>query len=202
MKRKGYHRFMIKLYVILGSTRQGRFGEHPAKWITSELKKHSDITVELIDLRDWPLPFFNESISPSLNQGKYENTLAAKWAKKIGEADGFIIVTPEYNHGYSAVLKNAMDYVYPEWNKKPVAFVSYGGVSGGTRAVQQLRQVAIELQMVPIRQGVHLPFSWTYLDEKGHLKVEALKILQPQVEAMIPQLLWYTKLLKKGREEK
>src|SRR5579859_7915590 len=150
MKSYFYTSFMVKIQVIIGSTRKGRFSEKPAHWIFDELKKRQDVDAELIDLRDWPLPFFDESISPSQNKGTYENALAAKWAKKIEEADGFIIVTPEYNHGYSAVLKNALDYVYKEWNKKPVGFVSYGGISGGTRAVQQLRQVAIELQMVPI----------------------------------------------------
>lgn len=188
---------MIKIQVILGSTRQKRFGEQPAQWIIDELQKQEDVEVEFIDLRDWPLPFFNESISPAFNKGIYENELAAKWAKKVAEGDGYVFVTPEYNHGYSAVLKNAIDYVYKEWNQKPVAFVSYGGTAGGTRAVQQLRQVAIEVQLTPIRQGVHIPLYWEHLDEKGQLKKEAF---QQQVDLMIPQLLWYTRLFKK--EEK
>lgn len=199
MKYSLYDMFMVKIQVILGSTRQGRFGEQPAKWITEELQKQKDIEVELIDLRDWPLPFFNESVSPAYNQGKYENELAAKWAKKIGEGDGYIFVTPEYNHGYSAVLKNAIDYVSKEWNQKPAAFVSYGGIAGGTRAVQQLRLVVLELQMTPIRQGVHIPLYWDHLDEKGQLKTDEY---QYQVDLMIPQLVWYTKLFKKAREEK
>src|SRR5665213_2869794 len=155
---------MIKIQIIMGSTRQGRFVEQPAKWIFEKAKMQEGIEVELIDLRDWPLPFFDEAVSPSMNKGNYTNELAAKWAKKVGEADGYIIVTPEYNHGYPGVLKNAIDYVYGEWNNKPVGFVSYGGVAGGTRSVQQLRQVAIELQMVPIRNGIHIPMYWTQLD--------------------------------------
>lgn len=182
----------------MGSTRQGRFVEQPAKWIYEELHKKTDIEAELIDLRDWPLPFFDESVSPSMNKGKYENELAAKWAKKVGEADGYIFVTPEYNYGYPAVLKNALDYVYSEWNNKPVGFVSYGGIAGGTRSVQQLRQVIVELQMVPIRNGINIPLYWTQLDEKGKLKTEALK---ENADNMLEQLIWEAKTLKSAREQ-
>jgi len=158
----------LKIHIILGSTRPGRFSEKPGKWILGELQKKEGIEAELIDLRDWTLPFFNESKSPSSMKGEpYSLEIANEWAKKVGEADGFIIVTPEYNHGYPAVLKNALDYVYDQWNNKPVGFVSYGGVSGGTRSVQQLRQVVIELQMVPIRNGIHFPLFWDHLDERG-----------------------------------
>lgn len=186
----------MKIYVIIGSTRQNRFGDKPASWIAEELKKKDGIEVELIDLRDWPLPFFDEPASPSMNNGIYVNELAAKWAEKIAEADGYVIVTPEYNHGYPAVLKNALDYAYREWNKKPVAFMSYGAVAGGTRAVQQLRLVAIELQMVPIRAGVHLPMYWTHLDDKGMIKPE---VIQESTNIMIDQLIWWVKALKTAR---
>jgi NAD(P)H-dependent FMN reductase len=188
---------MLKIQVIMGSTRQGRFGEKPAKWIFEELKKKENVEAELIDLRDYPLPFFDEPMSPATSKGKYTNETAIKWAKKVGEADGYIIVTPEYNHGYPAVLKNALDYVYKEWNNKPVGFVSYGGVSGGTRSVQQLRQVVIELQMVPIRNGIHIPMYWTNLDEKGELKTDSLK---ENAENFLNQLIFWTKNLKTVRE--
>ncbi|HEX7042669.1 MAG TPA: NAD(P)H-dependent oxidoreductase [Patescibacteria group bacterium] len=187
---------MLKIQVIIGSTREGRFGDKPAKWIASYLKEKEDVEVELIDLRDWPLPFFNEPVSPASSDGKYTNELAAKWAEKIGEADGYIIVTPEYNHGYPSVLKNALDYVYKQWNKKPVSFLSYGGMSGGTRAVQQLRQVVIELQLVPIRQSIHIPFFRKQLDESGNLKPDTLI---SQADPMIEQLMWFANLLKSGR---
>lgn len=189
---------MLKIQVILGSTREGRFGDKPAKWIFEELKKQEGIEAEFIDLRDWPLPFFDEPISPSYNKGNYKNPLAKKWAEKVGQADGYIMVTPEYNHGYSAVLKNALDYVYYEWNKKPVAFVSYGGISGGTRAVQQLRQVAIELQMVPIRAGVHLTLYWENLDEKGNIKTAPTE----NAKALFEELMWWAKALKTARNQK
>ena len=193
---------MLHVQVIIGSTRQNRFGEKPAQWIFHELQKHKEISAELLDLRNYPLPFFDEPMSPAASEGKYTHEIARKWADKIGEGDAYIIVTPEYNHGYSAVLKNAMDYVYKEWNKKPVAFVSYGGISGGIRAVEQLRQVAIELQLFPIRQSIHIPFARSHIAENGEFKSESLTILTSQANAMIPQLLWFADLLKKGREEK
>jgi NAD(P)H-dependent FMN reductase len=145
-----------RIQVIIGSTRPKRFSEKPARYIFDELSKRQDVVCELVDLRDWPLPFYDEPISPASNKGNYANELGKKWAAKVGEADGYIIVTPEYNHGYPAVLKNAIDWVFPEWNGKPVGFVGYGNV-GGARAIEQLRQVVIELQMVPIRNAIHIP---------------------------------------------
>lgn len=186
---------MIKIQVIIGSTREGRFGDKVAQWIFDTLKQKPDVEAELIDLRDWPLPFFNEAVSPSMNEGKYANELAAKWAQKIGEADGYIMITPEYNHGYSAVLKNAIDYVYKEWNNKPVAFVGYGSV-GGARAIEQLREVAVELQMTPIRNGVYIPGYWSYLDESGNLKTEQF---QKAADSTIDQLIWWAQALKSAR---
>lgn len=186
---------MIKIQVILGSTRPQRFSEKPGKWIFELLQKREGIEAELIDLRDYPLPFFDEPVSPAMSKGEYSNKEAEKWAKKVAEADGYIIVTPEYNHGYSAVLKNALDYVYSEWNNKPVGFVAYGGM-GGARAVEQLREVAVELQMVPIRAAVHIPAFWTLLDDKGNLKTESLN---ESAEVMLDQLIWWVKVLRSGR---
>lgn len=188
---------MIKIQVILGSTRQKRVGEKPAQWIVEEVKKYSEVSVELLDLRDWQMPFFDEPVSPAMSGGVYTSALAKKWAEKIGEGDGYIIISPEYNHGYPAVLKNALDYVYKQWNNKPVAFVSYGGIAGGTRAVQQLRQVVIELQMIPVRAGVHIPLIWTQFDKKGNLMTDRI---QPQADAMIPQLIKFAKVFKEERE--
>ncbi|MBI3572471.1 NAD(P)H-dependent oxidoreductase [Candidatus Kaiserbacteria bacterium] len=145
----------LKIQVIVGSTRQNRFSEKPARYVFDELKKEEGVEAELIDLRDWSLPFFDEPVSPSMNGGNYANELGKKWAAKVGEADGYIIVTPEYNHGYPAVLKNALDWVFVEWRDKLVGFVSYGSALGA-RSVEQLRQVAIELSMHPIRSAIHL----------------------------------------------
>jgi len=144
------------IHVIIGSTRPGRFSEKIGRYVHDELKKREEVRAELVDLRDWPFPFFDEPISPAYNKGIYVNGLGKKWASKVGEADGYIMVTPEYNHGYSAVLKNAIDWVFGEWKNKPVGFVSYGN-AGGARAIEQLRQVVIELQMLPIRNALHIP---------------------------------------------
>ena len=188
---------MIKIQVIIGSTRQNRFGDKPAKWIMEELKKKENFKAELIDLRDYQLPFFNEPMSPATSKGNYTNEAAKKWAQKVAEADGYIMVTPEYNHGYSAVLKNALDYVYAEWNNKPVAFVAYGSM-GGARAVEQLRGVAVELQMAQIRAAVHIPAFWTLLDGKGNLKTETL---QKAADTMFQQLEWWSTALKAARSK-
>ncbi len=187
---------MLKIKVILGSTREKRFGEQPAKWIV-EKAKAKGLDVELLDLRDYALPFFNEAMSPTgaVAKGAYPFPISAEWTKKIGEADGFIMVTPEYNHGYSAVLKNAIDYVSLEWNKKPVAFVGYGTV-GASRAVEQLRQVVAELQMVSIRAAVHMVSPWNLLDEKGVLKTESF---DASADTMLDQLIWWADALKSAR---
>ncbi|MBI2196212.1 NAD(P)H-dependent oxidoreductase [Candidatus Daviesbacteria bacterium] len=188
---------MVKIQIILGSTRPNRFSEKPGKWIFELLQKREGIEAELIDLRDYPLPFFNEPMSPTMLKGKYSNKEAERWVEKVAEADGYIIVTPEYNHGYSAVLKNALDYPYEQWNNKPVGFVAYGGM-GGARAVEQLREVVVELQMVPIRTAVHIPAFWTLLDDKGNLKTETLN---ESAEAMLDHLIRWTKVLKEAREK-
>ena len=193
---------MLNIKIILGSTRPGRFSEQVAPWLArvcSEAKL-SDAAVEMLDLRDYPMPFFDQSVLPShVVDGAYDNEVVRAWAGKIREADAFIIIAPEYDHGYPAVLKNALDSVYAEWNKKPVSFVSYGGV-GGARSVEQLRLVSIELQMVPIRAGVNIPNPWLLCDEKGVLKDGALDQYAKITESMLTQLLWWGQMLKAARE--
>ena len=144
---------MIRIGIILGSTRPNRSGEQVAKWVYDMASRRSDAEFELIDLRDYPLPHLDEPLPPSL--GQYQNEHTKQWAAKIASFDGFVIVTPEYNHSTSGVLKNAIDYLYAEWNNKAVGFVSYGAV-GGARAAEQLRLVAGELQMADVRQQVAL----------------------------------------------
>lgn len=158
---------MKNIYVILGSTRPNRRGEKVAEWFMEAFGNYEGLNFELIDLADWNLPFLDEPKSPSAGDYQHEHT--KKWAKKIDKADGFIIITPEYNHGYPAVLKNALDFLYAEWNGKPVGFVSYGGAAGGVRAVEQLRQVAVELQMHPLRGQVAIPI-FSALGEDGNFK--------------------------------
>jgi NAD(P)H-dependent FMN reductase len=188
---------MLKIKVILGSTRQGRFGEQPAKWIL-EKAKTKGLDVELLDLRDYPLPFFDEAISPSAKKEPYANSVVQKWTAKLAEADGFIVVTPEYNHGTSAALKNAIDYVNPEWHKKPVGFVAYGTV-GGARAVEQLRQVFPELQAMTVRAAAMIVTPWML--PKNADGMTDLSSSDAQADMMLDQLTWWGEALKTAREK-
>src|SRR4051812_48086226 len=140
-----------KIGVILGTTRPGRFADRPAKWIMELANAHGGAEFELIDLREWPMPFFNEPVPVS--RAPVTDPVAQKWTQKVASLDGFLFVTAEYNHSFPAVLKNALDYVYKEFNRKPAAYIAYGGV-GGARAVEQLRLVCVELQMAPLRDAV------------------------------------------------
>ena len=190
----------LHIKVIAGSTREGRFSDKAAAWIAEEIKKQKGVTVEALDLRDYDMPFFNGPMSPSFKQEPYKNEAVARFTKKIEEGDAFVMVTPEYNHGTSGVLKNALDWVYPEWNNKPVAFVSYGSV-GGARAVEQLRLNAVELQMAPIRNAVHIPGEQYFPVLFGKMEAKELFVLQSdKAEAMITQLLWWTRALKNARK--
>lgn len=189
----------LYIKVITGSTREGRFSDKAAAWIAGEVKKQEGVAAELLDLRDYEMPFFNEPVSPSYKQKPYTNEAAARFTAKISEGDAFVIVTPEYNRGTSGVLKNALDWVYQEWNNKPVAFVSYGSV-GGARAVEQLRLNTIELQMAPIRAAVHIPGEKYFPVLFG--KTEASELfasLTGDAETMIAQLLWWARALKNAR---
>jgi NAD(P)H-dependent FMN reductase len=189
---------MLKIKVILGTTRQQRLGEQPAKWIADKAKAKG-LDVEILDLRDYPLPFFDEAMSPTMAvmKGAYPYPVSAKWTEKIGEADGFVMTVAEYNHGYAAVLKNAFDYVSKEWNKKPVAFVGYGSV-GAARAVEQLRPVVAEQQMVSIRAAVHMVNPWGLLDDKGVLDMSSF---DGAADTMLDQLVWWGEALKIARDK-
>src|SRR6201996_6298850 len=144
---------MIRIGIILGSTRPNRNGEQVARWVYDVASQRDDAEFELIDLRDYPLPHLDEPLPPSM--GQYQGEHPRRWSEKIGSFDGFVMVTPEYNHGTSGVLKNAIDYLYAEWNNKAVGFVSYGAV-GGARAAEHLRLISGELQMADVRTQVAL----------------------------------------------
>lgn len=192
----------ISVKVIAGSTREGRFSDKVATWVVENLKKQEGIAAEMLDLRDYNMPFFNESVSPSFKQEPYKNEAVARFTAKIAEGDAFVMVTPEYNHGTSGVLKNALDWVYQEWNNKPVAFASYGSV-GGSRAVEQLRLTVIELQMAPIRMSVHFPGEKYFPVLFGKTKVdEIFTEYASQADGMITQLLWWARALKAARENR
>jgi NAD(P)H-dependent FMN reductase len=185
-----------KIGIIVGSTRPGRFADHPAKWIQEIASKREEFDVELLDLRDWPIPLFNEELSPAWGPSK--NELALRWQKKIDSLDGFIILAAEYNRGPTAALKNALDHAYREWNKKPVAFVGYGGV-GGARAVEQLRLNAIELQMAPIRAAVHIQGAAYMPVLKGEKTLNDFPDLVQNAKDMLDQFVWWLKALTTAR---
>jgi len=191
----------LNIKIILGSVRQGRFGDKPAEWIATLAKEKEGLSVELLDLRDYALPMFQEATSPANIKGEYESQEVNRWAEKIAEADGFIIVTPEYNHGYPSSLKNNIDYLYKEWGNKPICFVGYGS-TGGARVIQQLRQVAIELQMAPTRNSVHIISPWLLTEVDGTLKVGALDAYDKPAENMLTQLTWWANALKNARNNK
>jgi NAD(P)H-dependent FMN reductase len=188
----------LKLKVIVGSTREGRFSDKPAAWIAALAQKNSALDVEVLDLRDYPLAFYNDPTPPSMvKDGAYADPAARAWAQKIGEADAFIVVTPEYNRGPSAVLKNAMDSINAEWNHKPIGFVGHGATLG-VRAIEQLRMHAIELRMAPVRDIVALPGSWTFADPTA---ADAFAAHDHAAQVLVEQLVWWGNALKAARAQ-
>ena len=190
---------MSVISVIVGTTREARFSEKPAHWILEHLKKRQDVDARLLDLRDFPMPFFDQPLTPAMpGRPAFENEAVQRWTAAIGASDGYVITTAEYNYGSAAVLKNAIDWVYPEWQRKPVSFISWGSAAG-TRSVQQLRVTAIELQLAPIRSSVHIPVSTLMAHYQGGDVATGLAELDGPANAMIDDLLWWTNTLKAGR---
>ncbi len=187
---------MPKIAIIISTTRDVRFGDKPARWIYESASTRGDAEFEIVDLRDFPMPFFNEAASnaymPSTNE------VAQRWQEKVAEFDGYIFITAEYNRSVPAVLKNALDYAYPEWRRKPAACVGYGSV-GAARAIEQLRLMCIELQMAPTRTGVHIQGADFMAVRQGRA-FEEFAYLQPNVNTMLDELLWWTNALKAARE--
>ena len=175
---------MTRIGIILGSTRPNRNGEQVARWVYDIAAGRTDAEFELVDLRDYPMPHLDEPLPPSL--GQYQNEHTKQWADKIASFDGFVFVTPEYNHSISGVLKNAIDYLFAEWNNKAVGFVSYGSV-GGARAAEHLRLIAGELQMADVRQQVALSLLTEFENfsvfQPGDYNRAALNTLLDQVIA-------------------
>jgi NAD(P)H-dependent FMN reductase len=193
---------MTVISVIVGSTREGRFGEKPAQWILQHLMKRDGVDARLLDLRDYPMPFFDQRATPATpGRPPYKNEVVMRWTAAIAQADGFIVVTPEYNYGPAAVLKNAIDWVYPEWNRKAIGFVSYGSAMGA-RSVQQLRDTAIELQLAPIRSSVHIPVATLLAHYRGGDVEAGLAELEAPARALIDDLLWWTAALTAARGRK
>ena len=187
--------------VILGTDREGRFSEKVGAWLMSRLENRDDLHAELVDLRDYPLPFYNQSSPPAYGHRSYTPEVA-RWASKVDEAVGYILVTSEYNHGYPAVLKNALDHAFPEFNRKPVAFVGYGNV-GGTRAIEQLRLVSVELELAPLRHAVHiLPDVMRGVRGAADpTDLELFASLDERLDMLAADLSWWARALKTARKE-
>ncbi|RWD64355.1 NADPH-dependent FMN reductase [Mesorhizobium sp.] len=185
-----------KIAIVVGSTRAARFADVPTQWIAKIAKAHADVDVEIVDLRDWPLPFFDEVASSAWAPS--QNEVAQRWQKKVAEFDGFIFTAAEYNHAPTGVLKNAIDYAANEWNKKPAGFVGYGSV-GGARAVEQLRLIAVELQMAPVKSAVHIAWGDFLAVRQGEKKLEDLEHLNQAAVALVNDVAWWAKVLKAAR---
>ena len=188
----------LKIAIVISTTRAARFGHKPAQWVQEIAAQRDDIETEIVDLRDFPMPFFDEVASNAWAPS--QNPVAQRWQKKVAEFDGFVFVTAEYNHGISAVLKNALDYAYPEWNRKAAGFVGYGSV-GGARAVEQLRLVLAELQMATIRTGVYIQGADFMAVWREGKELKDIAYLQAGVKDMLDQLIWWTRALKTARDQ-
>ena len=175
----------LVLAIVIGSTRPGRVGPKFAAWFRSRAIEHGGFEVELVDLAALKLPFLDEPGFPRLHQYVHEHTI--NWGRIVDRCDAFVFVTPEYNFGYSAVLKNAIDYLSQEWADKPVGFLSYGGVAAGTRAVQQLKQVVTALKMIPIAESVNIPFFSQFIDDSGTVRPNDL--MTRSADAMLDELV-------------
>lgn len=190
---------MLKIGMIIGSTRPNRFADTPVKWLVEGAAARTDLKLEALDLRDYKLPFFNEPVPPSYSGGVYTEPQAEAWRKRIGEFDAYLATVAEYNHGPTAVLKNAFDSAQLEWQRKPIAFVGYGGV-GGARAIEHLRGVAIELQMVPITQGVNIGMEpYLGIVQKGATLNDYEYLVQSR-KVMFDHLAWWGVALKAARQ--
>jgi NAD(P)H-dependent FMN reductase len=177
---------MSKLGIVVASTRPGRLGLPIAQWFDAEARTHGGFDeVDLIDLAEVGLPFMNEPNHPRLAQYTHQHT--RDWSARIAGVDALAFVMPEYNHGYNAELKNALDYLHNEWQYKPVGFVSYGGVAAGTRAAEMLKQVVTTLKMMPVTEAVSIPFVFQLVDEDSVL--QANEVMIAAAKGMLDELV-------------
>jgi NAD(P)H-dependent FMN reductase len=188
---------MIKVGIIVGSTRPGRHADVVAKWVLENAKKRSDAQFEVVDIQDFKLPLLDEPVPPSMGQYSHPHTKA--WSKKVASFDAYIFVTPEYNHAPSAALKNAIDFVYSEWNNKAAGFVSYGASASGGRAVEQLRLVMAELQIADVRAQVLLSL---YTDFENFSVFKPSAVHENALATMLDQVVAWGAAMKTVREQK
>lgn len=188
---------MVKIGIIVGSTRPGRFGTQPANWLNELASKREDAEFELIDLAELDLPLLDEAAPPMMNQYSKDHT--KQWSETVSGLDGFVFVTPEYNHSFPAALKNAIDFIFYEWNYKPVSFLSYGSAAGGARAVEHLRAIAAEMKMYDIREQVMLHSYWSDLNENGEYQFSVEH--EKSATEMLDQLVFWADKMKDARNE-
>jgi NAD(P)H-dependent FMN reductase len=179
------------LRIIIGSTRPGRVGPSVAAWIEERAREHGGFDVQLTDLAALSLPLLDEPNHPRLRQ--YVNQHTKDWSALVDASDAFIFVTPEYNYGFNAALKNAIDYLHAEWQNKAAGIVSYGGVAAGTRATQMLKQVLTALKIMPVPEAVNIPFVGQHLDEEKRFK--STELIDASATAMLDELLRWTESL-------
>lgn len=184
----------MKILVLLGSARQGRAGDSVAAWVMNQLSKHPDIEAELVDLAALQLPFYNEAMQPAdIKDRNYTEPKGKVWAEKVGSADAFMFLCAEYNHGYTALLKNAIDWVYYEWVNKPVGFISYSsGAIAGARVVEQLKPVCIHVGLYPLGAAIDIPKVATFFTENGEASIPAF---EQQLNSMCQNLGIYSTAL-------
>jgi NAD(P)H-dependent FMN reductase len=186
---------MYNLKIITTTTRPGRKGPILAAWMADVAKKFPDFNIEVIDLGVLNLPMMDEAAHPRFQ--KYEHAHSKKWSATIDGADAFIFITAEYNYSMTAPIKNAIDYLFNEWANKPAAFVSYGGASGGTRAVQMLKQTLTTLKVVPVTEAVVLPFFAAMINDDGAFVSN--EGIDKSADVMLAELLRWTAMLKPAR---
>ncbi|ALM41993.1 NADPH-dependent FMN reductase [Streptomyces albidoflavus] len=187
---------MSKLEIIIASTRPGRIGPTVAAWVEEYAQRHGGFDeIEVVDLAEVGLPFMDEPNHPRLGQYTHEHT--RRWSAKVSEADAFVFVMPEYNFGFNAELKNALDFLHSEWAYKPVGLVSYGGVSAGTRAAQMIKQVVTTLKMTPLSEAVSIPFAMQLVKD-GTL--EGNDAMDAGAKAMFDELVRVTEALRPLRQ--
>jgi NAD(P)H-dependent FMN reductase len=188
---------MPKLQVLIASTRPGRIGPTIAAWFVGRAREYGAFEIEVVDLAKVNLPFMDEPNHPILRQYTKEHTF--RWSDLVDSADAFVFVMPEYNYGFNAQLKNALDYLNWEWRYKPVGFASYGGVAAGTRAVQMIKPVLTTLRMMPLVEGVHIPFFSNFINEDGQFEANAE--LETGADAMLAELRRWTDAMEPLRVE-
>ncbi len=188
---------MPKLIMIIASTRPGRVGKPVAEWFYSEAEAHGGFELEVADLAEIGLPFMDEPNHPRLHDYTHQHT--KDWSARIDSADAFVFVTPEYNYGFSAPLKNAIDFLHYEWEYKPVGLVSYGGVSAGTRSAQMIKQVVTTLKMTPVFEAVSIPFVAQFLDDEN--RIQPNEVMEGAAKAMLNELVRLEAVLRPLREE-